>query len=210
MQPKQSIDPLPARPPSLPTYPPPAQAISVVALTVGYRVHKRIEQQAHQSLRGGGGGGGGGGLRNSHLHHPVPGSPFLHHHHSSHGRAPGSPLLHDLSHLGSSGLLHSTASLAAGYGSPHGATADHALGGGKAYGDELLQDRRLRHRYRKLKQNWLQQGQALFSKFRRRPSWSGGDSAAERWTRRLEDGKCVAFHCVRACCVHMLVCARPC
>jgi hypothetical protein len=153
------------------------QIITAAAVYVGYRVHKRLEAQHQQHAQASSFRGGGSGLRNSHLHHPVPGSPFLHHH-SSHGHAPGSPHLHDLAHLGAA---HSSSSPFGG-ASPHG---DHALGGGKAYGDELLQDRRLRHRYRKLKQNWLQQGQALFSKIRR-----GGHNSADRWTRRLEDGAC--------------------
>ncbi len=68
----------------------------------------------------------------------------------------------------------------------HNSGSDHGdLGTGRAFGDELLQDRRLRHRYRKLKQNWLQQGQALFSKFRRRDKHA---LSQERWSRRLEDG----------------------
>lgn len=82
----------------------------------------------------------------------------------------------------------------------------------RAYGDELLQDRKLRHRYRKvsvtqelldfhfyshhlffifpprfvqLKQNWLHHGQNLFRKIRRR---GRGATSRDRWSRRLEDG----------------------
>lgn len=60
---------------------------------------------------------------------------------------------------------------------------EYAETGNRAYGDELLQDRKLRHRYRKLKQNWLHQGQKLFRKIRRK-----GSSSADRVSRRLEDG----------------------
>lgn len=140
---------------------------------MGSRVAKRLEgQQTPAPARA-------GPIRhhssyNSLLHHPAPGSPFLHHH-SSHGLAPGSPLLHE---------LVANAAMGPAFGGDSGFSGGSGAGDrAQAYGDEVLQDRRLRPRYRQLKQNWLQQGQGWWSKIRHR-----GRRGADRWTRRLEDG----------------------
>jgi hypothetical protein len=57
----------------------------------------------------------------------------------------------------------------------------------RAYGDELLQDRRLRSQYRRLKQNWLSQGREFFRKIRRRPR--------DRHMMRLESGLESMYRC---------------
>lgn len=159
------------------------QGVGLVATLVGLRVSKRLENQQQTATPARAGPIRHHSSHNSLLHHPAPGSPFLHHH-SAHGLAPGSPLLHELA---------ANAAMGPAFGGDGGFSG--GSGGGdraQAYGDEVLQDRRLRPRYRQLKQNWLQQGQGWWSKIRHR-----GRRGADRWTRRLEDGACVEHEWLR-------------